>query len=188
MIQEVIVTTQNTKGKTHIAPMGVHVEGNEFIILPFRPSTTLDNILQSKTAVINYCDDVRIFAGCITGRRNWTISKTDKIEGAFLTAALAHCELELLRIEEDETRPKLYCQSIHTVNHTPFQGFNRAQYAVLETAILVSRLKMLSIEKIESEIEYLSIGLNKTAGEKEREAWGWLMDVVEKHKQGLKQA
>jgi hypothetical protein len=188
MIQEVIVTTQNAKGKTHIAPMGVHVEGDEFIILPFRPSTTLENILQSKTAVINYCDDVRIFAGCLTGRRDWTLSKTNKIDGAYLSAALAHSELELSRIEDDETRPKLYCQPAHTVNHAPFQGFNRAQYAVLEAAILVSRLKMLSIEKIESEIEYLRIGLDKTAGDKELEAWGWLMDVVEKHKQELKQA
>jgi len=25
MIQETIVTTQNTEGKTHIAPMGIHV-------------------------------------------------------------------------------------------------------------------------------------------------------------------
>jgi len=47
---------------------------------------------------------------------------------------------------------------------------------------------MLSLEKIESEIEYLSIGLNKTAGDKEREAWGWLMPLVEKHKQELKKA
>lgn len=188
MIQEVIVTTQNSKGKNHIAPMGIHVEGDEFIILPFRPSTTLENILQSKTAVINYCDDVRIFAGCLTGRRDWALSETHKISGAYLSNALAHSELKLLRIEEDETRPKLYCQPIHTVTHAPFQGFNRAQYAVLEAAILISRLKLLSLEKIESEIEYLSIGLDKTAGDKEREAWKWLMDVVKKHKQELKQA
>lgn len=187
MIQEVIITTHNTKGKTHIAPMGIHVEGDEFIILPFRPSTTLENILQSKTAVINYCDDVRIFAGCLTGRRDWPLTKTNKFDGAYLSAALAHSELELLRIKDDETRPKLYCQPIHTVNHAPFHGFNRAQYAVLEAAILVSRLKMLSIEKIDSEIEYLSIGLNKTAGDRELEAWGWLMNVVEKYKQELGQ-
>ncbi len=188
MIQEVIVTTQNKKRKTHVAPMGVHIRGNEFIILPFRPSTTLENILQSKTAVINYCDDVRIFAGCLTGRRDWTLSKTHKIDGVYLSNALAHSELELLRIEDDETRPKLYCKPSYTVNHAPFQGFNRAQYAVLEAAILISRLNLLPIEKIESEIDYLSIGFDKTAGEKEREAWEWLMEAVEKHKQELKQA
>ncbi len=188
MIQEVIVTTQNAEGKIHIAPMGVHLEGEAFIILPFRPSTTLENILQSKTAVINYCDDVRIFAGCLTGKRDWASYPAEKITGAYLSAALAHTELELLQIEEDDTRPKLYCKAVHSVNHAPFQGFNRAQYAVLEAAILVSRLKMLSIEKIDTEIEYLSIGLNKTAGEKELEAWGWLMKVVDQHKQEIEKA
>lgn len=185
MIQEVLVTTHDNQGKVHIAPMGIHLIKDEIIILPFRPSTTLNNILESKTAVINYSDDVRIFAACLTGNRDWPLSSTEKITGHYLSSALAHKELELVRIEDNETRPKLYCKTIHTVNHAPFQGFNRAQYAVLEAAILVSRLNMLSIEKIETEIEYLSIGLNKTAGKNELEAWKWLMELVAQHKQGL---
>lgn len=188
MIQEVIVTTQNSEGMTHIAPMGVHITQNEFIILPFRPSTTLNNILQSKSAVINYCDDVRVFAGCLTGRRDWPLTPTEIIPGHYISSALAHKELTLDRVEDDETRPKLYCTAIHTVNHAPFLGYNRAQFAVLEAAILASRLHMLPLEKIESEIAYLSIGFNKTAGNKEREAWGWLMAIIEKHKQELKKA
>ncbi len=183
MIQEVIVTTQNAAGKTHIAPMGIHVQENEIIILPFRPSNTLNNILELKTAVINYCDDVRIFAGCIRGKREWALSKTEKIQGHYLAAALAHKELELIKIEEDSTRPKLFCKAVHSVRHAPFQGFNRAQYSVLEAAILVSRLNMLPMQKIESEIAYLKIGLDKTAGANELEAWGWLMAIVEQHKQ-----
>lgn len=188
MIQEVIVSTQNNKGENHIAPMGIHVNQDELIILPFRPSTTLNNIIESQVAVINYCDDVRIFAGCLTGKRDWALTQTELIQGHYLSAALAHKELELIRIEDDETRPKLYCKLIHSVNHAPFQGFNRAQYAVLEAAILVSRLNMLSLEKIESEIAYLSIGLDKTAGDHEREAWSWLMQLVDQHKQELSQA
>jgi hypothetical protein len=63
--------------------------------------------------------------------------------------------------------------------HAPFTGFNRAKGAVLELAILVSRLSMLPREKIEAEIAYLSIAIEKTAGPDEREAWGWLMGKVE---------
>lgn len=188
MIQEVLVTTHNAEGITHIAPMGIHLHQDEFIILPFRPSTTLNNILESKTAVINYCDDVRIFAGCLTAKRDWPLTATTKIKGHYLSSALAHREVELIRIEDNETRPKLYCKTIHSANHAPFQGFNRAQFAVLEAAILVSRLHMLALEKIESEIDYLRIGFDKTAGDKEREAWGWLMAVIEQHKQELTQA
>ncbi len=68
MIQETLVTTLNEAGQVHIAPMGIHVTANELIILPFKPSTTLTNVLASGVAVINYSDDVRIFAGCLTGR------------------------------------------------------------------------------------------------------------------------
>jgi uncharacterized protein len=179
MIQETIVTTQNSQGITHIAPMGIHVEGDNLVILPFRPSTTLNNFLETKVGVMNYCDDVRVFAGCLTGRRDWPLASASQVVGNFLECALAHTEVELIAIEEDANRPKLICKTIHTANHKPFKGFNRAQFAVLEAAILISRLDMLPLSKIESEIEYLSIGLGKTAGIREKEAWGWIMKVID---------
>lgn len=182
MIQETIVTTQNNSGIAHIAPMGIHINGDEIIILPFRPSATLNNLLESKVAVLNYCDDVRVFAGCLTARRDWPLNAAEKINGQVLKCALAHTEVELVRIEDDPTRPKLFCKAVHTVNHAPFKGFNRAQYSVLEAAILISRLSMLPLAKIESEIDYLRIGLEKTAGDRELEAWGWLMAVIDNYK------
>lgn len=179
MIQETVITTQNVAGIAHIAPMGIHVEQiDEVIILPFRPSTTLDNLLATRTAVVNYCDDVRVFAGCLSGRRAWPLQAAEKINGQGLQNTLAHSEVELVRIEDDQTRPKLFCKILHTVNHRPFMGFNRAQFAVLEAAILVSRLDWLPPEKIQQELDYLRIGLEKTAGKNELEAWGWLMDVI----------
>ena len=186
MIQETIVTTQDSSGLTHIAPMGIHVDGDDFIILPFRPSLTLNNLLESKTAVLNYCDDVRVFAGCLTGRRDWPLIPAEKINGQVLECALAHTEVELVRIEDDPIRPKLFCKAVHSVNHSPFRGFNRAQFSVLEAAILISRLNRLPMEKIAAEIDYLRIGLEKTAGERELEAWSWLMAVIEKFKAEVK--
>jgi len=34
------------------------------VLSPFRPSATLEHICAKKCAVVNYTDDVRIFAGC----------------------------------------------------------------------------------------------------------------------------
>jgi len=67
---------------------------------------------------------------------------------------------------------------VHAANHAPFKGFNRAQFAVLEAAILASRLHLLPWSKVEAELDYLRIGLEKCAGEREREAWGWLMEKI----------
>jgi len=106
----------------------------------------------------------------------------NKIQGQVLCCALAHTEIELIRVEEDATRPKLVCKAVYSANHRPFNGFNRAQFSVLEAAILISRLDMLPLTKIEAEIEYLRIGLEKTAGRKELEAWGWIMAVLDQFK------
>ena len=70
---------------------------------------------------------------------------------------------------------------VSEATHAPFTGFNRAKAAVLELAILVSRLGMLPREKIETEIGYLTIAIEKTAGPEEKEAWGWLMEKVTVH-------
>lgn len=185
MIQETIVSTQNKNGVVHIAPMGIHISADEFIILPFKPSITLDNLLETNVAVLNYCTDVRVFAGCLTGRRDWPVKDAERIDGKVLSCALAHTEVKVLRIEDDELRPKLYCQAVHTINHAPFTGFNRAQYAVLEAAILVSRLHMLPIEKLDAELTYLQIAIDKTAGAHEFEAWSWLMTAVDNYKATL---
>jgi hypothetical protein len=150
--------------------------------MPFRPSITLENLLATGSAVMNYCDDVRIFAGCLTGRRDWPLLPAERVVAPRLAGALAHAELEVARYEDDDVRPRFHCRVIHEATHAPFRGFNRAQFAVLEAAILVSRLGMLPRDKIESELAYLSIGLEKTAGPAEREAWGWLMDRVEAYR------
>jgi len=185
MIQETIISTIDTAGTVHIAPMGVHVEKELFIILPFKPSTTLNNIVETGVAVMNCCDDVRVFAGCLTGRRDWPLRTADKIKGYYLADTLAHTELELETIEDDEIRPKLLCKPVHTINHRPFQGFNRAQYSVLEAAILISRLDRLPWEKIQTELDYLSIGMEKCAGDREKEAWSWLMEIIDNYKTGV---
>jgi len=182
MILETIVTSQAPGGACHIAPMGVHVVDAGYLIMPFRPSTTLENLLASGCAVINMTDDVRIFAGCLTGRRDWPLAPATRIACSRLRDTLAHVEVEVIEIGDDDTRPRLLCRTVHEAHHRAFRGFNRAQFAVLEAAILVSRLDRLPPHKIESEMTYLQIGMDKTAGPREREAWGWLTDRIAEHR------
>lgn len=181
MIHETIVTTLFADGGVHIVPLGIRHEGGSIMLAPFRPSATLDNVRRDGHAVVNLTDDVRVFAGCLTGRRLWPTVAASHIAGVRLTAALSHLELQLERIEEDELRPRLFCRQVHVETHAPFRGFNRAQAAVVEACILVSRLNMLPEEKVRSEIEYLSIAVGKTAGPGELEAWGWLMARIAAH-------
>ncbi len=185
MIYETILISVDADNNPHIAPFGVRECDGLILIAPFRPSTSLDNLLSSRNAVLNLTDDVRVFAGALTGRREWPVHDAEKIKGFVLDTALAHQELELVEVKEDATRPELYFRVVHEVNHAPFRGFNRAQAAVVELAVLVSRLHMLPIEKVDAEVAYLTIAIEKTAGERERLAWSWLIERIENHKAAI---
>jgi len=180
-IRECIVTSIRDDKSIHIAPMGIHEDGEHLIILPFKPSATLDNLERDGTATLNYTDDVRVYAGCLTGHRDWPTCPTDVIKGVRLENCLAHTELEVFDKVEDELRPKYVCKVVHEVTHQPFHGYNRAQSAVIELAILTSRLHMLPKDKIKQEIDYLTIGYEKTYGPREQEAWVWLMKKIDAH-------
>ena len=86
---------------------------------------------------------------------------------------------------DDVQRPVLTLERVHSVRHAPFAGLNRAQAAVIEGAVLVSRLHMLPAEKVDTEMGYLQIAIDKTAGPGEREAWGWLREAVASHRAAL---
>jgi hypothetical protein len=179
MIFETIISTVNSQGDVHVTPFGIQMQDGLVIISPYKPSVTLENILASKHAVMNLTDDVRVFAGALTRRKAWMISPAEKVVGYRLTEALAHKELKLVKVNEDNTRPQLFLEIVNEVQHKSFQGFNRAQAAVIELAVLASRLQMLSKQKVLAEMTYLQIAIDKTAGEREVQAWSWLTEKIE---------
>lgn len=181
VIFETVVTTVSADGRPHVAPMGVRYREGQVVLMPFKPSTTLDNIDATGCAVLNIVTDTRVFAGCVTGRRDWPVAPAEKIAGVRLSCALSHIELRLAERADDAQRPVLHMARVHEAIHAPFAGFNRAQAAVIEGAVLVSRLRMLPAAKVDSEMAYLQIAIDKTAGPEEREAWGWLCEAVHRH-------
>jgi hypothetical protein len=181
MIHETIVTTISTRNEPHVAPMGVRYEDDIVILMPFKPSRTYDNVLAIGCAVVNFTTDARVFAGCVTGRREWPCVAAEVVDGVRLEGALAHAELRLAEHIDDPMRPVLRMRRVHDRVHAGFAGFNRAQAAIIEGAVLVSRLHLLPRDKIESEMAYLQIAVDKTAGPRELEAWGWLREAVARH-------
>jgi len=184
MIVEAVVTTLSPDGDAHIAPMGVHaLEQGLFGILPFRPSRTLDNLAATGYAVINYTDDARIFAGCLTGRRSWPLIPSLKIPCVGLAQALTWDEVRIEGMDDDPVRPRFRARVIETRQLAPFKGFNRAAMAVVEAAILVSRLSMLPDDKIDREMAVLASAVEKTAGPREQEAWQWMEQAVKEFRE-----
>ncbi len=181
-IFETVITTVAADGTPHVAPFGVRYRGEQVVLMPFKPSATLDNLRSTRHAVLNLTTDTRVFAGAVCARwlgpRAWPLLPAQAIAGQRLAGALAHSELELQHDDDHSERPTLTLARVLDVSHAPFPGFNRAQAAVIEGAVLVSRLHMLAPEKIDTEMSYLQIAIDKTAGPEEHEAWGWLREAV----------
>ena len=181
MIFEGVITTTNEDGSAHVTPMGFVRETGTVTVAPFVPSTTLNNLRRHRAAVMSLTDDVRIIAGCLTSRRDWPVVRAVHVDGWRLADCLAHLEMEVVEQTEDSERPEFRCRVVAEESHRAFRGFNRAQAAVIEASILVSRLDWLPPEKVAVEMAYLTLAVEKTAGERERLAWKWLVDAIARH-------
>lgn len=181
LIHECVVTTLSHEGRPHIAPLGLIEDGEFWIAAPFRPSATLFNLTRTPKATASFTDDARVFASLVTGTRAFPLTDVEGWPAPRLSCALAHAELQVVRADDDEIRPRFYCRVRRVESHRPFLGMNRARAAVLEACILATRLERLPREKIESEIAYLRIAIDKTAGDAEREAWDMVMAKISAH-------
>ena len=66
----------------------------------------------------------------------------------------------------------------------PFFGFNRARHAVLEAAILATRLHILSREDVLSALIPMRSAVEKTGGPQELAAFAMLDEFISGHEQG----
>tara|TARA_B100001173_G_C15997351_1_gene551759 strand:+ start:916 stop:1485 length:570 start_codon:yes stop_codon:yes gene_type:complete len=186
-VRETIVTTKNIDNSIKISPLGIYIDENILRIKPFKPSISLDNILRNKSGVINYVDDVRVFASCIVKNDiKIELTKVDKIDCSRIKSAVSHTEFIIDHVKDDNLRPTIICKPVNEEIHRMYYGLNRAKSAVLELCILASRLGIIDDEKIKNEIKYLNIAIEKTAGRNELEAWKWLNDYINTYRKNIK--
>ena len=177
MILEGLLTIQTEDDGVHTAAMGPEVSDtrsiNQLILKPFQSSRTSDLLSALPEGVFHLTDNVLLFAQAVTGTlsHDLRIRPADTVRGWILEDV---CEAFEFRIEKSDTshdRSKLYAtiQKAHSVR--PFRGFNRASHAVIEAAILFSRIQFLGGEHIQQHLELLRPLVTKTAGKQEQQAF-----------------
>ena len=73
-----------------------------------------------------------------------------------------HMNVKAIEDHDDPVRPRIICEVINEQFHRPFLGFNRAQFSVIELAVLSTRLGRIDDNKIRDEMKYLKFGIDKT--------------------------
>jgi hypothetical protein len=174
MIIEGIVTTLNGEGQVNFAPMGVEWGEERLVLKPFLQTTTFRNLTARGTAVFNLVDDVMLLAQGAIGSPQFPWRPAERVAGAVLEAACSWHELEVETIDATPPRSRISARVVHRGRGHEFLGFNRAKHAVLEAAILATRLHLLPAEQLREEMDRLEILVEKTAGPREREAWALL--------------
>ena len=178
MIIETIISTIDKNGKVNFAPFGIKKEKKKIFISPYIPSKTLDNLKLTKCAVINYTNDSRFFVNCIVGEKNFEKKKCKMIKNFFLDKCQSYDEVLVEEIIDHEERPTFVCKVIYSANRERFDGHNRAKSSLIEACILASRVNLIENEKIINELDYLSISIDKTAGDEEKKSWAKIYKYI----------
>lgn len=178
MIIETIVTTLDSSGAVNVAPMGVEWGDDVLVVKPFVDTTTFRNLRDTRVAVVNLTDDVRIFVRAALYSAVAPTQPASKIPGVVLSAACSWREVEVTSIDATPPRSRIEARVVHKGVGNEFLGFNRARHAVLEATILATRVHLISHDEIRKQVDALKILVDKTAGEREQEAWKLVNEYV----------
>jgi hypothetical protein len=85
---------------------------------------------------------------------------------------------EVEELDDASERTTIRCRVVKGGTIRDFFGFNRAKHAVLEAAILATRIGIVPDEDIRREMERLAVPVAKTAGEQERRAFDFLQQYM----------
>jgi uncharacterized protein len=180
VIIESIVTTLNEAGEANFAPMGVTIGEGEIVIRPYTDSTTCRNLVATGVAVVNLTDSVRLFAESAIAGPQFPNFPAELIRGLVLTDACSYYECSVMHADTAGSRASFRCKIVKKEVLREFIGFNRAKNAIIEAAILATRVRLLEVETILEEYRRLSEIVQKTGGEQEAWAMRYLQDYVER--------
>jgi hypothetical protein len=179
MIIESIVTTLNELGEANFAPMGVTIGEGEILIRPYTDSATCRNLVATGAAVVNLTDNCRLFAESAISSPQFPTFPAELVTGLVLTDACSYYECSVMRTDTASKRATFRCKIVKKGILREFIGFNRAKNAIIEAAILATRVRFLEVETILQEYHRLAEIVQKTGGEQEVWAMRYLQDYVE---------
>jgi hypothetical protein len=179
---EGVVTTLNSDSSPHIAPMGpiVDTRFERLLLRPFRTSVTYQNLKRAGEGVLHVTDDVELMARAAIGRleRLPALRRADAVNGVILADACRWYAFRVESLDDSAERTAIVARVVDRGRMRDFFGFNRAKHAVIEAAILATRIDFLDHDYLLAELERLAPPVAKTGGHEERRAFDFLRQYV----------
>jgi uncharacterized protein len=188
MIVEGIVTSIDSTGSLNVAPMGPIIAGDfeSLLLRPFQPSTTFNNLSTTRCGVFHVVDQIDVIAKAAIGRleTNPDVVRASVIDGYVLKDCCRWFEFTVDHVDASEARSRMPSTIVHRGERRPFFGFNRARHAVLEAAILATRLHLLSPAEVLSALIPMQSAVEKTGSPAELSAFSMLEEFIRGYEQG----
>lgn len=183
MILEGLVTTVNGAGGMHLAPMGPRMarDGATFVLRPFPTSQTFHHLRRTRQGVLHVTDNVLLLAQAAIGQSPAPACfPATHVHGFVLQDACRYMEFVVRELDETQERMHLQCAVVHQATLRDYFGLNRAKHAVVEAAIVATRLHLLPSTEVRADYQRYRVWVEKTGGPDEHAAFQMLTDYVER--------
>jgi hypothetical protein len=177
-----VLATLGDDGQPHLAPMGPLVRGDmrRLWLRPFRTSTTYANLKRTGAGVFHLTDDVELIAHAAVGQvaslPSLDLTLTDC--GPVLAEACRWYAFRVESLDDADERTSIVASVVDHGVLREFSGFNRAKHAVIEAAILATRLHLIPPAAMAEDFARLQVIVGKTGALAERRAFDFLLNYV----------
>ena len=178
------MTSLSPEGSVNIAPMGpiVDVHSQHMILRPFQTSVTYQNIKATGEGVFHVTDDALLLAraaiGDVQPSEHVPVRDAEVVNGLVLTGACRYYELKVVDLDDRHERVTITTHIVAAGRIRDFIGFNRARHAVVEAAILATRVHLTGPEHVLEQMKVLQVTVDKTGNQNEQQAMQELSEYV----------
>lgn len=177
--------TADALASINVAPMGPMVDEamSRLTLRPFTTSTTYQNLKATGQGVFHVTDDALMIARGAIGRlragADAPVRRAEVVRGVVLAGACRYYEFRVVELDDSAERTRIEAEVVHVGRLREFFGFHRARHAVIEAAILATRLHLTGAAPVLEEFARLQVPVDKTGGAAERQAMAELREYVE---------
>ncbi len=180
MIVESIFSTLDATGTPNFAPMGIVWGEENAVVRPYRNTRTCRNLLANGYGVANLSDDALAFVQCGLYKAVLPHFPATRVPGVVFQGCCSWLELEVRKQGGSEERAEFECRIQHKGRQHDFLGFCRAGNAVIEAAILATRLAFSGQAKANEDLNHYMRIVDKTGDQREKEAIRLVHDYIRK--------
>ncbi|TWT66288.1 hypothetical protein Pla123a_46820 [Posidoniimonas polymericola] len=188
LLLECLVTTLDQDGAVHLAPMGPIVDARfeRLLLRPYAPSRTLENLEWTGCGVLHITDDAALLARCAIGvlQAPPATHPTPDGRGAVLADACRWRQFEVEAFDAAPQPARVVGRLTSGATLRDFVGFNRAKHALIEAAILATRLDFLPHDEVLPQFTALESPVIKTGSHYELAAFREVQDFVNRRISG----